>query len=113
MLCKDIKSSYLKTPLNILKKESKVDEFGIDSLQYTESPIIKGFLKNSTYKKLEFLKSQGINAIDYKELIIRFMDLKDSDKVLINKVKFDILDIENIEEKDRYLSVTIGRVTNG
>lgn len=113
MLLKDIKSSYLKTPIKVLSRSSSIDKFGIENIQYVESPFIKGWLKNSSYKKMEFLTSQGINSMDSKELIIRFRNLKSDDVILINNVKYEILSIENIEEKNLFLSLTIGCVKNG
>lgn len=113
MLLKDIKSSYLKTPVKVLSRSASVDKFGISNIQYVESPLLRGWLKNSSYKKVEFLTSQGINSLDSKELIIRFRNLKSDDIVLINNIKYEILSIENIEEKNLFLSLLIGSVKNG
>lgn len=113
MLLKDIKSSYLKTPFKVLSKSGTVDKYGIEAKQYIESIFLRGWLKNSTFKRIEFLSGQGINSLDSKEFIIRYIDLKTDDLIMINNTKYEILSIENIEERNLFLSILIGSVRHG
>ena len=113
MKCSDIKSSHLKAIVTIQTSQKIVNDYGIEEHKWIDKLSTRGMVKTSTYKKMEFLQAQGVNGLEAKDLVIRFCELSTSDRVLYNGKQFKIISLENLEEKDKYLLLTLECLRDG
>ena len=110
MKCSDIKSSHLKMLVTIQKPHKYINDYGIENIEWNNDKITRGFIKTSSYKKREFIQSHGINSLDTKDLIIRFCDISHDDRVLFQGKQYKINFIEDLEEKQKFLILTLERL---
>ena len=107
MKCTDIKSSHLKGVITIQTPTSTVNDYGIENIVWNNGKPIRGIIRTSSYKKREFMQSQGINSLDIKDVIIRFCNITHDCRIIHQGKQYKIVDIENLEEKNKYLMLTL------
>lgn len=113
MNCSDIKSSNLKSIIRIQNLVKTINEYGIEEITWVDKYNTRGYVKQTSSKKAEFLQGQGINVLDSKDLIIRYCDVLESDRVIYKNNQYKIIKIDNVEEKDKYLLLTLECLKNG
>lgn len=113
MKCSEIKSSNLKSIVRVQSLVKIINDYGIEEISWIDKYNTRGFIKETGSKKAEFLQGQGINILDVKDLIIRYCDVLESDRVIYKNNQYKIIKIDNIEEKDKYLLITLERLKNG
>ena len=113
MKCSDIKSSNLKSVVKIQSLNKLINDYGIEESTWVDKYNLRGIIKETSSKKAEFLQGQGINVLDVKDLIIRYCDVLESDRITYKNNQYKIIKIDNIEEKDKYLILTLERLKNG
>lgn len=113
MKCSEIKSSNLKSIIRIQNLVKIINEYGIEEITWVDKYTTRGFIKQTGSKKAEFLQGQGVNVLDIKDLIIRYCDVLESDTVTYKNNQYKIIKIDNIEEKNKYLLLTLERLKNG
>lgn len=113
MLLKHIKSSDLKTPIQIqiigpykdkddIPREGVINEVSKRAKIYTGSSL--SLRRQETYNNL------GYSIRRLKEVIIRYMELDNKAKVLVDGKVYDIKDYEDIENKKKFLLLICERV---
>ena len=113
MLLKHIKSSDLKTPVKIqiigpykdkddIPREGVINEVSKRAKIYTGSSL--SLRRQETYNNL------GYSIRRLKEVIIRYMELDNKAKVLVDGKEYDIKDYEDIENKKKFLLLICERV---
>lgn len=108
----EIKSSHFKSSITVQKCEQGPDEYGIVQkdwvLKYSKRAHIQGL--SYSYKKREMLQAQGVNSYEVKEVVIRYCDINARDRILYKGQPYKIISIEDLEEKNKYLLVTMERL---
>lgn len=107
MKCTDIKSSHLRAVVHIQKQSKTINDYGIEEIVWSNDNATRGIIRTSSYKKREFIQSQGVNSLDIKDLIIRFCSISYDDRVLYQGKQYKINFIENLEENNKYLVLTL------
>lgn len=114
MKCSDIKSSDFKTPIIVQLMDlrpSEEDGIPIKTVIKSINKKAKLYTGNSlTLKRQELLQSQGFNVKKCFEFIVRFMDLDNTYTVLYKDKQYEVKDIEDVEEKGRYLVLLCERI---
>lgn len=105
MLLKDIKSSYLRTPIVIEKYKIVKNEDKIPIEVLEVSIKRKAKVSNLSLRKQEFIQMQGISSAKNLEFLIMYLELDYTDRIYYKNKYYDIKGIENVEEKNKYLLV--------
>ena len=113
MKCKEIKSSYLKSFLTVQNKVNVTNEYGININTWVDKYTKRGFFIDVKYEDTDIILSQGVINLNLKRVLIRYCDVKDCDRVMYKNEIYKIKNIKDLEEKQKYLILTLEGVNNG
>lgn len=113
MLLKHIKSSDLKTPIQIqiigpYKDKDNIPREGIIDTISKRAKIYTG--SSLSLRRQETYNNLGYSIRRLKEVIIRYMELDNKAKVLVDGKVYDIKDYEDIENKKKFLLLICERI---
>ena len=113
MLLKHIKSSDLKTSVKIqiigqYKDKDDIPREGIVDEVFKRAKIYTG--SSLSLRRQETYNNLGYSIRRLKEVIIRYMELDNKAKALVDGKVYDIKDYEDIENKKKFLLLICERV---
>lgn len=111
MWLKDISSSQLKKPIEIITVTIGKDEDGLPIEMEQVLASKKAKVSVPSLRKQEVYKNDGISVTKTLEFIFRFEDIDESAYIRYRGDKYNIRGIENVEEKDKFLCVMGERTT--
>lgn len=85
--------------------ENSINDDGIEVDEWIDLYNKFADVKNSSYKKMEFLHEQGITSLQCKDFILRECDITYKDRIIYKNCIFDIK-TEPIEVDEGFILVT-------
>ena len=105
MWIKDISSSQLKKPIEIITVTIGKDEDGLPIETERVLASKKAKVSVPSLRKQEVFKNEGTSVTKTLEFIFRYEEIDESACIKYKNKLYNIRGIENVEEKDKFLCV--------
>lgn len=106
----DLNGGNLNKRISIIAYKLGKDEDNIP-VEVIDTEISKfAYVDNSSQKTQEFLINSGIATKKCMEFCIRYCDVAYTSKIRYNKELYNIVGIENLQEKNRFINITAEKV---